>query len=244
MAATVAGRRLTEAHRLAQARLGAVTVARMRGVWSLIEPSDIDGSTARWLRVAVPVVQRQHATSAQLAASYYTAFRTLEIDEALVVPPLADLPIRQVATSLEVTGPVALKEAIAREVPLVKALSHAQTKAAGAALRLALGGGRGTVLAAIDADEKAIGWARVMSGDPCSFCAMLASRGPVYRSAGTGGFRAHDHCTCSIEPAYSRDQEWPPGSRNARAVYDEATLGAGTGRDRLNAFRRAWPGRA
>lgn len=49
-----------------------------------------------------------------------------------------------------------------------------------------------------------IRWARVLAGDEnCAFCAMLASRGPVYRSEqtalGRGGARLdayHDNCDC------------------------------------------------
>lgn len=52
-----------------------------------------------------------------------------------------------------------------------------------------------------------IGWARVLTGaENCAFCAMLASRGPVYeestvltgtkRSESRDGFSFHDHCDC------------------------------------------------
>ncbi|MFC9892120.1 hypothetical protein ACFVMC_00360 [Nocardia sp. NPDC127579] len=73
--------------------------------------------------------------------------------------------------------------------------------------------GRDAVINAALGAEEEVGWARVLSGDEnCAFCAMLASRGPVYKSdksalsvVGRGGRRRgsralgekyHDHCDC------------------------------------------------
>jgi hypothetical protein len=241
VAATLAGRRLTEAHRKAQLRLGVVTVAQMRAVWPLLDPEDLDATTARWLRAAVPLIGNQRRVSALLAARYVTAYRTAELPAAPAYhpAPAVALPVEAVSTSLAVSGPVALKESTARGVPLVRALNTAETRMAGAALRHALTGGRDTIAAAVDDDPRALGWARATSGKPCAFCSLLASRGPVYSEA-SGNFQAHDHCSCSLEPVYRQDSEWPAGSRRIRDFYDEATLGTGFGMDRLNAFRRAW----
>lgn len=42
-----------------------------------------------------------------------------------------------------------------------------------------------------------LGWARVLVGEVnCAFCAMLASRGAVYKSEKTAGFEAHGKCDC------------------------------------------------
>ena len=69
---------------------------------------------------------------------------------------------------------------------------------------------------------------------------MLASRGGVY---GEGAdFQAHDHCSCTAEPAY-------PGSRMTatadrfREQWDRTTRGL-SGDDALNAFRTARAGDA
>lgn len=62
-----------------------------------------------------------------------------------------------------------------------------------------------------------VGWARVLSGtESCTFCAMLASRGPAYNSAEAAGFVTqrsgrydsreakayHDHCDCIVVPVF------------------------------------------
>lgn len=57
-------------------------------------------------------------------------------------------------------------------------------------------------------------WARVVrpsENGPCGFCAMLASRGPVYRSskaAGLGVRSFHDNCRCEIVPVFT-SRAWP-----------------------------------
>lgn len=57
-------------------------------------------------------------------------------------------------------------------------------------------------------------WARVVrpsENGPCGFCAMLASRGPVYRSskaAGLGVDKYHDGCRCEIVAVWT-SRAWP-----------------------------------
>lgn len=44
-------------------------------------------------------------------------------------------------------------------------------------------------------------YARVPSGlDPCTWCAMLASRGFVYTSSDNAEAGSHHHCTCTVVP--------------------------------------------
>jgi len=97
----------------------------------------------------------------------------------------------------------------------------------------------------IDADELATGWSRVTDNDPCAWCAMLASRGPVYKSAQTagdprqGGNRYHDHCGCQAWPAFTLDE---PFVGIAEKLYDDwrqVTRGTG-GRNAVNTWRRWW----
>lgn len=55
-------------------------------------------------------------------------------------------------------------------------------------------------------------WRRVTDGDPCGWCAMLASRGPVYGSAAKAGQgrRYHGHCGCTAEPFEGSWDDWEP----------------------------------
>lgn len=244
MAATTAGARLTEAHRLAQARIGAQTVRALRAVFPLLDPSDLDGTFDRWLQGVLPVVRSQRTTSARLAANYLTTFRTLELgaDVEPYVPVLADeVATEAVQTSMLVTGPVSVRKNLTQAVPLVRALSLAEANTARAGMRHAMNGGRDTIQGAVQNDPAARGWARTASGRACSFCALLASRGPVY-SKDTVDFHAHDGCSCGSEPVYRRDADWPSGSRRYAQIYEDVKRTA-TGAQVPVAFRQAIEGR-
>jgi len=240
MAATAAGAALTESHRLAQARLGRSVVRQMAGLWSLIDPADLDATVERWLRLAVPVVERNHDQSARLAAAYLRTFRTIEAPDLppLQLPPPPTFVPAQATTSLTVTGPVTVRASTAAGAAIQAASDAGLAQSAAAAMRLTLNGGRDTIVGAVNADPAAQGWARATSGDPCAFCAALASRGPAY-SEDSVGFEAHDGCSCTAEPVYDADADWPAGAREFRDLWNEVTRGEP---DQMAAFRRALAG--
>jgi len=148
-------------------------------------------------------VGRQRTVSSRLAAQYLVTFRALELpDTKPVVPTIADVvPAEQLASSLLVTGPLSIKRAMTRLVPLERAIDTANASSSASAMRLALNGGRETLVNTTNQDREARGWTRVTSGNPCPFCEMLEGRGAVYTEA-SGDFEAHDGCACSAEPAY------------------------------------------
>jgi hypothetical protein len=76
------------------------------------------------------------------------------------------------------------------------------------AVRHAEQAGRETAIRVAGTDPRATGrWARMPHGDTCGFCLMLVSRGHVYASDRTGGFRAHDVCRCTAVPDYGDGPE-------------------------------------
>lgn len=231
---------LTEQHRLAQLRLGAQTAVQLREAWQLLDVSRIDQTIAGYLRVAVPLVRRQGQLSSELGARYITAFRRLELGtvsgfEAVVAAPPA---VEAVTTSLTVVGPARVKSATGRGVDLVRAADLGQSGTMGEGMRHAMDSGRGSVLESVAEDDRALGWARATSGKSCGFCAMLASRGPVYKGKASGGFKPHAKCACVPEPVYQQDAPWPAGSDRYRQVWQEATKGLG-GKEATAAFRAA-----
>lgn len=241
MASTRNAARLTEAHRQAQLRLGAQTVAQMRAAWRLVDFDDLDGTTGDWLRVAVPIIRAQSRTSSTLAANYYRTFRGMELGLAAgaFTPPIAAPPaVEAITTSLTVTGPATVKRATALGRSAVEAMTLGEARTAAASMRQALAGGRDTLMRSVSTDNAALGYARATSGNSCAFCAMLASRGPVYDES-SADFQSHDGCSCTAEPVFSRDAAWPAGSREYADLWDEATAGE---TDQLNAFRRALSG--
>jgi hypothetical protein len=245
MSRTGEGARLTEAHRVAQARLGAETVRDVLALWPLLDPEAIDATVERWLRAVVPYVGRQQARSAELSKVYVETFRAVELGAPVESTVEVVSPARAAAvTSLSVTGPVKLKQLLGRAVPVERAVQDAAVSVSRSAMRVALAGGRETVAVAVRSDREALGWARATSARPCGFCAMLASRGPVYKQDTAlftaSGSKFHDACACTAEPVYGRDADWPPGARELRRLWDESTAGLSQ-QDAVNAFRRALP---
>lgn len=204
MALSADAARLTEAHRLAQVRLGAQTVDQMRTIWPLLDVTELDATFTRWLKAAITVVQPQRAISARLAANYFTTFRALELgtDVPALIPRLAEtVSVQQLTTSLLVTGPVSIKSNMKRAMNLQTAADYAEASSSRSAMRQVLNGGRDTLTQTVNLDRNARGWTRVTSGKACDFCEMLAGRGGVY-AAESGDFAAHDGCSCGVEPAY------------------------------------------
>jgi hypothetical protein len=104
------------------------------------------------------------------------------------------------------------------------AQSEGLRKFQGIMRRQVLSGGRQLIDETTGADSQAIGWRRVSDGNPCAFCAMLCSRGPVYRSADKAGdptagsgLRYHGHCGCTAEIVYG---EWKPSQQEQGFIDD------------------------
>lgn len=127
---------------------------------------------------------------------------------------------KQVAENLHVLGPQNLdgklkvngeKVATVTQLDDHRAKTHADVgnRQAASASRNAMNGARGSLFLAADRDNKVIGYVRMSrTGTPCGFCAMLISRGVVYRSAATAGEmdQYHDNCNCFAVPVFSMSQ--------------------------------------
>lgn len=197
---TRAGILLTEAHRLAQAKLSASVVADLLKVWPLLDPTALDATVDRWLTASQAIVVKKHGDSAALAREYLRRFRAVELGTPITAwtppaPPVA--AIDAIRTSLVVQGPVRIKAAMTARTALEVAARTAAGTSSAAGSRHALTGGRDTIVEAAKADERAQGLRRVTSGSACSFCSMLATRTDF-----TYQFKAHDGCHCQTQPVY------------------------------------------
>ncbi len=133
---------------------------------------------------------------------------------------------RRATVSLVVTGPVAAERRISRMqtdqqrgrlddadflAELDGIMRDAGAGAAGAADRDAQMGGRDLLEASSRADRAVIGWARVTDADPCWFCAMLASRGAVYRNFWTARYSGRASRRKAAAPtAPAGWEDWSP----------------------------------
>lgn len=235
-------------YRRVQALLAARMAQQVLRVWrDLMNPAKVDASWPAVCAALMPIVQQAREQSAVLArAAYVDARQDAGVPDDGFVPsgPL-QLAIDRLESTLDVTGPVEFKKAIAAGKTPQQAMDAAAVRMVGSTQYLALEGGRSVMKQSTDADERATGYARVTDSDPCHWCAMLASRGPVYKTAKTagdprqGGDRYHDHCSCAAFPAFTLDE---PFIGIAEGLYDDwlrVTRGRG-GRHAVNAFRRWW----
>ncbi|MEV1157726.1 hypothetical protein AB0J27_20240 [Micromonospora chokoriensis] len=239
--------RITDDYRRLQATLSGDAAARVAVAFeTLLNPADLDRSFPVYARAVAQIIAEARSAVVLLAGAFYLAFREGSRAKG-EVPPIAyagALPPVRLATSLLVTGPVTVKQSLSRGQSLETAISRARVATVGAAYRMTADAGRSTIRDTIQRDKVALGWARVTDGDPCYFCAMLASRGPVYLSEGTarGDDPYHDGCGCLPAPVFSLNDAWPGRAREFEALWQESTEGL-SGREAVNAFRRAHEGR-
>lgn len=194
------------------------------------------------MAMAEILIRQLYGDSSALARVYYREFLEAEGIRTLVTPrPPEELATERIRAALVATGLAGTLRSLRLRQPLRLAKDNGFVLMSGAAARLALEGGRQTIIGSVQADGLVTGWIRTTSGDPCAFCAMLASRGPVYKES-TVGFQAHDHCSCVPEP-YHSGSEWPEANQQFRDQWNEVTAGKG-GTDALNAFRAHLEGRA
>lgn len=172
----------------------------------------------------------------------------------------------QLRTVLEILGPQNLEKKIdgisdrlpAEVVDRLRDEAHMQAggRQAAAAERVAMDGGRSTMWNHMNRDKRVRGYIRLSrSGTPCGWCAMLISRGAVYRTqekAGPSladvesgnyadGDKYHDNCHCYAEPVYSRE-EFKKSSlyelnRKYEELWPEVTKGH-SGKDALSVWRK------
>ena len=241
MASTVVSRTLTEAHRLGQLRVRARVLKAVLAAWPLYDLDDPAGTWERFEQVLLAVIGAQAPLSAALSADYYRAFRHAEgiagtADVVVASTPPADEVIR----SLRYVGLVQPQGLIAAKAP--DAAARTFTNVAGDTARHVQNAGRDTITGTVDADPRALGWARVTDGNPCSFCRMLAGRGPVYGSQAAAAGKWHNKCGCTAEPTFHADAPWPGQAAEFRQQWDTVTAGL-SGKDARLAYRQAVEGR-
>lgn len=228
MASTAEGRALTEANRLQQLAVAARAVVVSQALWRQLDPADLDRSLERWMPAQLAAFQRFYGESQAVMASYLNEYRAAEIGAATGPVVAPRFPVEEMRNAALLAGPVRVKMLVGRGESAGSAHAKAFTKFSGIARRQVLDGGRKMIDATTAADSQAIGWRRVTDGNPCTFCAMLASRGPVYQAksvqgnvmrplrGGGTGLRYHGHCGCTAEIVYG---EWEPS--DSERLYQE-----------------------
>ena len=267
MATTAEGERLVQAHRLLLLRLGADVARDVRAAMRMLDLEDIRDSWPALEAVLVSITERERRRAAGVASAVYARHRVAEGVVGSFVPrPPNPLDIDQLRINLRVVGPGTAGNLVRQARP--DAMEITSTKVIGEVQRNVQNGSREVISNSVVADQQAVGWIRRLGSNPCGFCTMLASRGPVYKSRDTArsvgtdretgqaifseninDFAAHQHCYCTVEPVYDANAPWPEENQRAQDRWNEVTSTPATpddptsrppsGRDALNALRRS-----
>lgn len=206
--------RPSDRHQAGQEALTSLLPALVGRAWALLDPHDIQGTLPRFVKAIQALVDRYGAASAIAALDHY---REVRRGSSRYVPKLA----RQTPPDL-VEG--AVKQALAGLYGVVTPADEqaARDLVAETTAQLVLERGRQTIMENAYADPAAKGWVRVTeAGGACSFCLMLALRGPTYKSSRSASFRSHPHCRCHAEPIFVA---YEPSYRmiEAQRLYNQA----------------------
>lgn len=263
---------LDAAYRAALAKTSVAVVRAMLPSWSTVDPRDLAGTSERWLTSAVALALAGQRNAVQLANAYTQAVRQISVPGAdpFTPPPAAQPNAEQIRSSFEFT---AIKQTIQERaaaqsfadqqreegattspasVPDRQMMEKAIARASGAAVRHVTTAGRDQLEANVRADEVAIGWYRTTKVGCCYFCAMLASRGLVYkkdsfeasnaRFKGVGEQKVHDRCGCGLRPVYTEEDELPDQTAEFEKLWIDSTEGY-SGKNAIYRFRLAHEGR-
>ena len=250
MALTAAGAALTRANQAAQLAARAKSIQGLLDLWQIVDVTDLAGTINTFARAAALLAGDGFDQSAATAANYYSLFRIVEGIGSIIVPAAPRPPAEGVVGDLRGAALAGILAARQAGMSIEAAKQEGLVRVAGALTKQVLAGGRMTIITGIERDTRALGWVRATSGDPCTFCRMLASRGPVYRSENSAGFEPHDHCACMPEVVYRGKQDTSVGTGAATAAYaDEyktaqawarasGTMSQDTSNNALNNYRR------
>lgn len=225
MALTSEGTLLTDKHRREQVRLAITADSQARRIWdNTLDLNDLKGSQPIWKNAILDLMQIWWKISADTASQYLPRFREAETGEPTDIEvgvPRFDRA--QAAQRIDWIGATNVLWHIARGETQEAAYAAARSLFLGVFHEAVLTGGRTTIEHWAQKDQRATGWRRVSDGDPCAFCAMLVTRGPVYTSEQKALFRAsdakkyHPHCGCTVEVVYG---DWQPTKREQQWIDD------------------------
>lgn len=240
-------------YRRQQAMIGVVlTRDLVRLLRALFNPAD-PGPSWQTTRITVAALIRdRRRQSADLATRFYRdARRSAGLHGVFIPAPPTDLVEDRLLKTVDATGIATYQRSLRSGAAPPQALDRSAVTLSGSASNLALEGGRSVIDESVQADDEAIGWARVTDADPCPWCLMMASRGAVYHSEktagrgksshfiGDGDFKWHDHCGCTAVAVWDPDD---PVLKTADDLYDkwlQVTAGH-SGQAAINVWRRYW----
>lgn len=241
----MADERQAEQHRRAQAALAAAAIVPIPDLWArFFNLHDLRG-TSRLLAPAIQALVRQYgrAGASQALVQYRNERRAAGVAGRAPVHMPAPTSLEDITASVDhALAPLYGK-------PDETAVENAEKALESSVEQMVLDQSRTAVIEAVQADPKAKAWARVTEPGACYFCALLATRGAVYKSEATASFQAHRRypngtggdCRCHAEPVFNA---YEPTAQIRQWQADHARLkDEHDGHLSLIDWRRAFEGR-
>jgi hypothetical protein len=216
----VARLRDAQNHQRALDDLTTLAIRDLLALWATLDTADAL-STSRALQDALPdLVNTYGAVAATLAADFYEDLRADAVGGSFTAVLAAPSSERTLAMSRWAAG------ALFSQTPDA---ALTLSRLSGGVQRGVAGADRDTIAASVGSDPLGPRYARHASGNACAFCALVATRGPVYRSEDTAGGKYHDHCHCVAVPVWpGQDYEAAPYVKGWDKAYREATRDVGS----------------
>lgn len=204
MAEDPRAKKLTEKHRVDQLRLASRVEADIRRLRPDLDVDDLSGSW-RFRAHVNKIVEDGFSESVEIAAQYMERFPLVEAGVSeTIIRPVYNPYLVEIHT--QSSGIAVAKRRIGQGATASEATGQAVNALAATVVQDVLAGGRSLIDSTVRYSGRAGGYRRVTDSKPCAFCAMLASRGPVY-SQESAFFESHGHCGCTAEPVY---RQWQP----------------------------------
>lgn len=209
-------RRFDQANELIHVRV----VRDLERVWRAVNTLPVPVMRDELVKAVPAIIDRYGSMSASVAAAWYEVL----VQERAFVPNLFEQRAFEGSTRWAL-DPLFHPGDYSYSDPVEASFSHLEAAAA----RHVLGYGRKVISESVERTP-GVFYARVPTSDePCSWCIMLASRGPVYGSRRTAGTRESDgkkyHDKCSCRPVPMRGS-WSGGIWSGDEVsgYDHQRL--------------------
>lgn len=202
-------------YQASQAALAAQIIPLIARAYAQVDVHSLRESLPRFKTLVRAIVARYAKASSALAQAYYRSERAnAGVGGRAPQQPPPQIPAEQVDKTVDWATRGLWGPDPDRKATLVDLDESLQ--------KLVLDSGRQAAMNSAEQDQQAKGWVRIVEPGACSFCLMLATRGPVYKSRRTGGFESHDHCRCHVEPFFGG--EWEPSAevRHAQELWGNA----------------------
>lgn len=207
----------------AQAAIGAALVDGVEQAWSLLDPTRLAETLPLLIKALIALIRQHSQASRGLALTYYEQMRRLEGITTPFKPTRIELPPAEQVEKTTKWATDALWSTTGGTLPDGDTIQTAMTVLAAATEQIVLDTGRDQLIANVEQDREAIGFAREAKPDACWWCSMLATRGMVYATAYAAGRRDpnageapiglddqgkewvnryHRNCRCQVVPVF------------------------------------------